>query len=330
MNKTKVCVYSYRDFDEKMIFDEYIENDQLELLIHAEPPTKENYRLAQGCESISVLTIPIDAELVELFASIGVRHISTRSIGFDHIDLEAAKQFNIQVSNANYPPESVANYTIMMMLMATRNMKRIMGRGDLQDFTLKGLMGKDFGECTIGIVGTGRIGATVIRHLQGFNNKILAYSLFEDESLKDLVTYVDYETLIREADIISFHIPMDASNYHMVNKDTLAMMKEGVILVNTARGGLIDHEALIAAIESGKIGAVALDVIEHEEGYYYNDFKSEIINNRTLMTLKGYPNVTITPHMAFYTKNAVRGMVESSMKSCLCVAAGTANPWKVN
>lgn len=329
IKKLRVCVFNYREFDEAKYFKKISEALGIELVICKETPTLSNIHLADGCDCISIITTPIDAVLMEEIHKMNVKMISTRTIGFDHIDRQSAEKFGIRISNATYPPNGVADYTIMLMMMACRNMKRIMERGNIQNFSLQGLMGKDFADMTIGIIGTGRIGETVIHHLSGFGNEILAYSLDESEEVKKYAKYVTFNELLSQSDIITLHAPVDERNYHMIDSEAIAKMKDNVIIVNTARGALIDTKALLEGIENGKIGAAALDVIENEVGLYYNDLKSKVLNNRDLAILRSYPNVIVTHHMAFYTEQAIEGMVHSSLKSCLLEMDGKENPWRI-
>lgn len=329
VKRLKVCVFNYRAFDEATYFTSISQKLGIELVICKETPTLSNIHLAHGCTCISIITTPIDELLIKELYQMDVKMISTRTIGFDHIDIHAAQKFGIHVSNATYPPNGVADYAIMLMMMACRNMKSIMARGNIQDFSLQGLMGRDFADMTLGIIGTGRIGETVIRHLSGFGNEIIAYSLDESEEVKKYAKYVSFEELLRRSDIISLHAPVDQNNYHMINQEAITKMKDDVILINTARGALIDTKALLEGIESRKIGAAALDVVEHEAGLYYNDLKSEVLSNRDLAALKSYPNVIVTQHMAFYTQQDIEGMVYSSLKSCFLEAEGKENPWRI-
>lgn len=327
--KVKVCVFSYREFDEAEYFKKISRELGVELVICKEAPTSSNIHLAKGCDCISILTTPIDSVLMKKLYEMDIRMISTRTIGFDHIDLQSAKELGIHICNATYSPNGVADYAIMLMMMACRNMKRIMERANIGDFSLPGLQGREFANMTIGIIGTGRIGQTVVRHLSGFGNEILAYSLYESEEVKKYAKYVSFEELLSRCDIISLHAPVDETNYHMIDEGAISKMKDQVILVNTARGALIDTKALLDGIENGKIGAAALDVIENEAGLYYNNLKTKVLHNRDLAILKNYPNVIVTPHMAFYTNQDVQDMVYSSLKSCVLEVQGEENPWKV-
>lgn len=325
----QITVYNYREFDEAIWFQKYSEQLGLKLVICKDAPDMENARLAEGSECVVIITSKIDAALMERFSKYGVNYIATRTIGYEHIDLAAAKKFGIKVGNATYGPEGVADYTVMLMLMSIRKMKRIMERTNIQDYTLQGIQGRELRDLTIGVIGTGRIGQRVIQNLSGFGCKILAYDFYQKEEVKAYAEYTDLETIWKEADLITFHTPLTEANFHMVNEETLAKMKEGVILVNTARGGLIDTKALIEGIQSGKVGAVGLDVVEDEFGLYYYDHKSDILDNRYLGTLRGYPNVTVTHHMAFYTDNAIESMVRDSLTGCALFLEGKENPWEV-
>ncbi len=325
----KIFVYNYREFDEAEYFQKFSEEYNVELGICTDAPTMENAHLASGYEYISIITSRIDAQLMERFHEMGVKMISTRTIGYDHVDIEAAKKFGIHVSNVSYSPECVADYTVMLMLMSIRKMKRIMQRAEVNDFSLPGIQGKELPNFTAGVLGTGRIGRAVIRDLSGFGCRIYAYDKFENESVREQAQYADLDTIFRECDLITLHMPLEEENFHLIDKEALAKMKDGVVIINTARGGLIDTRALIDGIEDGKVGAAGLDVIEDEFGLYYYDLKSDILSKRDLYILRGFPNVIVTPHMAFYTDQAVSDMVRHSIESCLLRAAGKEDPWAV-
>lgn len=325
----KVAVYNYRDFDEKKWFDKYSKELGIELVICHDAPDLSNIELARGCECADIITSKIPRELVAKFHEVGVRYLATRTIGYDHIDLEAAKEYGIHVANAPYGPDGVADYAVMLILMSLRNMKRILERTNIQDYTLNGCLGKELKDLTVGVIGTGRIGRTVIRDLTGFGCKILAYDLYQSEEVEEHATYVDLDTLFEQSDVITLHTPLTEQNYHLIGHENIAKMKDHVVIVNTARGSLIDIPALIEEIENGKIGAAALDVVENEFGLYYYDHKSDILKNRDLAVLRGFPNVTVSHHMAFYTDNAIRTMVADSLIGCKRFVDGEENPWQV-
>lgn len=325
----KMFVYNFREFDEGIYFKQITKSCGVIAEYTAQTPVLDNAQLVKGYECVNVITTKIDRPLLEKFKEYGVRYLTTRTIGYDHIDVPAAKELGIRVSNITYTPDTVAEYTVMLMLMAKRKMKRIMERAVIQDYTLKGIIGSEMNQSVVGVVGTGRIGETVIRDISGFGCKILAYDLYQKDSVKVYAEYTDLDRLFKESDIISLHMPANESNYHMINEKAIDKMKQGVLIVNTARGALIDSEALIAGIESGKVGGAALDVVENELGLYYNDLRATVLENRELAILKSFPNVIVTPHMAFYTEEAIHDMVKNSIESYCMFAKGQENPFEV-
>ena len=328
--KNKVAVFNLRPFDEAEWFEKY--GRELGLVISGCPDAPEPGNIAavtEGCECADIITSKIDRELMAEFARCGIRYLTTRTIGYDHIDMEAAKEFGIRVGNAPYGPNGVADYTVMLILMSLRNMKRILERTNIQDYTLQGIRGRELKDLTVGVIGTGRIGGTVIESLSGFGCRILAHDLYERKEVAGKADYVPLEEIWREADVITLHAPLTQDNYHLINADTLARMKNGVVIVNTARGGLIDSGALIEGEESGRVGAAALDVVENEFGLYYYDHKSDVLSNRELAILRSFPNVTVSHHMAFYTDNYTRTVVRDSLAGCRAYLDGAENPWEV-
>lgn len=327
--KLRIAVYNYRDFDEAQFFEKFKDTYGAEYVIIREAPNPENARLAEGCQGVSVITTAITEEIIRIWKEVGVKHISTRTIGYDHVDVEAARRHGITVSNVSYSTGSVADYTVMLILMALRKMKMIMRRADAMDYSLPGSLGRQLADLTVGVVGTGRIGEHVIRNLSGFGCRILASDPHENENAAKYAAYVDMDTLFRESDVITFHVPAIPETHHIVNRDTLSLMKNGVVLVNTARGSVIDTSALLDALESGKVGSAALDVIENEIGIFYGDYKYQVIGHREMSILKDLPNVLMLPHMAFYTENAVSDMVEHSIASIAMEARGERSPKRV-
>ena len=325
----KVFVFSYRDFDEAEPFAQVSEELGIELGVSPEKPTMETLHLAEGYDAISIFTTPINEEMMAEISAMGIKMISTRTIGYEHVDLDAAKKYGIRVSNGSYPPDNVADFAIMLMLMATRKVRQMMQRADLHNFSLQGNLGRDFSSFTVGVVGTGRIGATVIEHLSGFGVKILAYDVRQNPTVAQRAQYVSLEEIWKQCDLITFHAPLLESTFHMVNAESLQQMKDGVVLVNTGRGGLIDTEALIEALASGKVGAAGLDTVENEFSMYYYNLENEPFLHQQLATLKSFSNVIVTPHMAFYTENGMRGMVSSSLHSIQLELTGQDNPWRV-
>lgn len=325
----KVTVYNCREFDEKELFLKYGEEWGIELVLCPDAPNMENIALAKGSECVDIITSKMTRELLAGLKENGVRYLTTRTIGYDHIDLAAAKELGITVANAPYGPNGVADYAVMLILMSIRKMKRIVERTNIQDYSLQGIQGRELKDLTVGVIGTGRIGRTVIHNLSGFGCHIVAYDLYENEEVKKDAEYVTLEEMWKRADVITLHAPLTEENHHMIGKDTIEKMKDGVVIINTARGGLIDSEALISGIEAGKIGAAGLDVVENEFGLYYYDRKSDVLDNRELAILRGFPNVIVTHHMAFYTDDCVETVVRDSLMGCKLFAEGKENPWEV-
>ena len=323
----KLFAYACRPFDEEPFFLQHAKELGVELGMTQLPINEETLDLCKGYEYLSILTNPVTAPMIDRLQDLGVKMISTRTIGYDHVDYQYAKTVGMRVSNVSYTPESVADYTLMLMLMSLRKMKRIMQRAVINDFTLKGIQGSLLCERTVGVIGTGRIGRAVIRNLQGFGCKVYAYDVYPNPSLA--VEYLPLDELFAKCDLITLHAPLTDTNFHLIDRDAIAKMPDGVVLINTARGGLIDSDAMIEGLESGKIGACGLDVVEDEFQMYYYDRRADILGNRRLSILRDMPNVVVTPHMAFYTDRSVSDMVQNSMLSCLYDERGEKDPWRI-
>lgn len=326
----KLAVFNHRE-DEADFFIKFCGEYGVEPVYIKEAPTVESIKslTGKGCDCASVITTPITKKELDAFKEAGIRFVSTRTIGYDHIDLEYAQTLNIGVGNVTYSPNSVAEYAVMLILMANRKAKTIMTRSLGQDYSLAAVRGTELRCQTVGVIGTGQIGRRVIKNLTGFGCKVIAYDIYENDEVKSMAEYVSLDRLFKEADVITLHAPSTADNFHLINDKTIDMMKVGVTIVNTARGTLIDTESLIKGIECGKVGAAALDVVENETAIYYKDFKHKPVNHRQIAILNSFPNVIMMPHTAFYTNMAVSDMVEHSIDSCLRFVNGEDNPWKV-
>lgn len=312
----RLAVFNYRA-DEEEFFIKFCGQYNVEAVYIKEAPSAESICKAAGCDCASVITSPIGKAELDAFKGVGIHFISTRTIGFDHINTAYAKELGIGVGNVTYSPNSVAEYTVMLILMANRKIKTIMMRGLGQDYSLREVRGSELCSQTVGVIGTGQIGRKVVRNLSGFGCNIIAYDKFENDEVKQYAQYVTMEELFAAADVITFHIPGNEDNYHMIDKAAFDKMKDGVTIINTARGTLIDTNALIDAVGCGKVGAAALDVVENEQAIYYKDYKYKPINHREMAVLNSFPNVIMTPHTAFFTDMAVSDMVEHSIVSCL-------------
>lgn len=322
----KLFVYGFRE-EERIYFDRYCEQYHISYAWSYERPNVENASLSKGYSCISILSTDIDTTLIGEFSKNGVQFISTRTIGFEHIDEKAAQAYHIRYGNVQYGAETVANYTVMLMMMALRNVKLIMQHAQVQNYSFSGLLGTNLHGKTIGIVGCGAIAQMLIQNLLGFHCKILVYS----RSVKAIpnVQFVTLDEIYRQSDVLSLHIPLNKETYHILGKNEFSKMKSGVVIINTARGGLIDSSALIQAIEKHIVGAAALDVIEGEGGIYYNDCKAKIIPHHNMAILNAFPNVLLMPHMAWLSEEAVGEMVKCSIKSCYAFMKNEDNPWEI-
>jgi len=305
----KIFFYCLRDFDELPCCEKCSAETGIAFAHAPFYPSAENYRLVQGCEAVSVIPCDMSAPVLREFSALGVKYILCRSIGYDHVDLAEAKRLGLRVANVSYPPTGVAAYAVMLMLMGCRRITALLRQAEMQNFTLKGKIGLDLAACTVGVIGTGQIGTAVIRALSGFGCRILAHDPWKNPAAQSMAEYVSLERLLEEADIISLHTNATAENHHLLGAAAFARMKKGVIIVNTARGKLIDTAALIDALEEKKVGFAALDVLEKEDGLYYYDRTGDAIANREMAVLRSFPNVILSPHTAFYTQSAVENMV---------------------
>ncbi|SDE00477.1 D-isomer specific 2-hydroxyacid dehydrogenase family protein [Actinokineospora iranica] len=273
----------------------------------------DNAELARGNRCVSVgHKSYVGKDALFALREVGVAYISTRSIGYNHIDVAYAESVGISVENVNYSPDSVADYTVMLMLMAVRNAKSIISRADAHDYRLNDVRGKELRDLTVGVIGTGRIGAAVMDRLRGFGCRIVAY----DSRPTAAADYVALDDLLHQSDIVTLHTPLNADTRHLLNRHRIARLKHGAFIVNTGRGGLLDTEALVAALESGRLGGAALDVLEGEEGIFYADRRGEPIDSEWLVRLQRLPNVLVSPHTAYHTEHALRDTVENSIVNC--------------
>ena len=320
--RTGITVYGCGQ-DEAALFRELAPRLGVVPTIIEAAPSGANIELARGNRCISVdhkSRIP-NSTLLALGRA-GIRYISTRSIGHNHLDVEYAKRVGIVVENVTYSADSVADYTLMLVLMAIRNAKSTLKRTDSHDYRLDDVRGKELRDLTVGVVGTGRIGAAVIDRLRGFGCRIVAH----DTRPTAAVDYVGLDELLSRSDIVTLHTPLTADTHHLLDGRRIEQMKPGAVVINTGRGSLVDTQALLQALESGRLGGAALDVLEGEEGTFYADCRGRAIDNEPLLRLQAMPNALVTPHTAYYTDHALSDTVENSLLNCLAFESG-AQPW---
>lgn len=321
----KILAFEVRP-DEKDYFQEMRDKYQIEIEERTDGIIAQNLDDCKGYDAVTCLGMyNIDREILKGLKERGIYYLATRTVGYNHIDVAAAKEIGIHVCHVTYAPDSVAEFTLMMMLVALRKYKPAVYRQNVNDYSLDGLIGKCIHGMTVGVMGTGQIGRAVIKLLAGFGCKVLAYDQFQNEEVKKYATYVSLEECYAKSDIITTHLPMLDSTRHIINEKAIAQMKKGVVLVNTARGELMDVNALIHGIENKQIGALALDVFEQEYKIYHSNRKNDILSNRDMAYLRQFPNVVMTQHMAFYTEGSVSEMVIHAIEGLLAMSEG--KPW---
>ena len=310
---TGITVYGCGQ-DEAILFREMATRFGVLPAITEEAVSEANIELASGnrCISVGHKTQIANSALLA-FSGVGVEYISTRSVGHNHIDVEYAESVGLTVGNVAYSPDSVADYTLMLMLMAVRNAKSIVRRADAHDYSLSDVRGRELRDLTIGVIGTGRIGTAVLGRLRGFGCRLLAF----DRHPKTAADYVPLDELLRLSDIVTLHTPLNADTRHLLDRQRIEQMKPGAYIINTGRGALLDTEALISALDSGRLGGAALDVLEGEEGIFYADCRGRPIESKPLLRLQELPNALISPHTAYYTDHALSDIVENSIINCL-------------
>jgi D-lactate dehydrogenase len=281
--------------------------------------TSNTAALAAGHEAVCpFVNDRADDDALQVLRKSGVRLVALRSAGYNHVDLAAAARLGLPVVRVpEYSPYAVAEHAVGVVLALNRKIHRAYARVREWNFSLDGLVGFDLHEKTVGLIGTGRIRRCAARIFHGFGCRVLAYDPRQDAALiAELgVEYVDLETIYRDADVLSLHVPLTPSTHHMIDEKVLARMKRGVMLINTGRGALIDSRALIAALKTGHIGAAGLDVYEEEEGVFFRDLSDKVLQDDVLARLLTFPNVLVTSHQAFLTHEALANIAGTTLEN---------------
>ncbi|NAZ36248.1 2-hydroxyacid dehydrogenase [Rubellimicrobium sp. CFH 75288] len=311
----RVAVFSAKPHDEHFLrlANEAAGHDLRFLEPRLSPETAP---LADGHDAVcAFVNDDLGAATIERLAAAGVRMIALRSAGFNHVDLEAAQAAGLAVGRVPaYSPHAVAEHTMALILALNRRIHRAYNRVREGNFALDGLLGFDIHGKTVGIVGTGLIGSILARILHGFGCRILAHDPRQNPDCLALgVRYVDLPTLLGESDIVTLQCPLTPQTHHMINADTIRLMRRGAMLINTSRGAVVDTPALIEGLKDGTIGSLGLDVYEEEEGLFFEDLSNTIIPDDTFARLLTFPNVLITGHQAFFTREALTAIAETTI-----------------
>lgn len=316
----KIAFFSTKPYD-RIWFEPMAKSYGSEIRFYDVPFEEETVFLAKGYDAVCIFVNDyVNAAMVEQLYEMKVKGILLRSAGFNHVDVKAAEDKIHVLRVPSYSPEAVAELSMALLLTVNRYTHKAYTRTRDFNMSLNGLMGVDFYQKTAGIVGTGKIGQAMIRICNGFGMNVLAYDPYPNDQLE--VEYVSLDELISQADIISLHCPLTSETKHMIDRNAIQRMKKGVYLVNTSRGGLIDTDALIEGLVEGRFGGVGLDVYEEEEGIFYEDKSNEIIRDENLARLMTFPNVLITSHMGFFTKEAMQAIAKVTLENAYALENG--------
>ncbi len=321
----KTAVFSTKPYDRQFLQAACVPPDVHELTFFEPRLTRETAPLAAGFRAVCAFVNDVlDAATIGQLAERGVRLIALRCAGFNNVDLQAAQRHGLCVVRVPaYSPHAVAEHTVGLILALNRKLHKAYARVREGNFSLDGLLGWDLHGQTAGVVGTGRIGCVVARILHGFGLRVLAHDLVPAQELRELgVHYVPLAELLRESDIVTLHCPLVPETHHLINAEAVRQMKPGVMLINTSRGPLIDTQAVIQGLKSGQIGCLGLDVYEEEADLFFEDLSNQVIQDDVFTRLLTFPNVLITAHQAFFTRNALEAIARQTMRNLSCFERG--------
>lgn len=316
----KTTVFSTHKFERPFL--EQANNGRHEFVFFDTRLTEHTASFAKGSEAVSLFVNDDASEAVlNILFGIGIKYIVLRSAGFNNVDLKRAKELGIKVARVpSYSPYAVAEHTIALMLALNRKLIRANNRVMDLNFSLDGLTGFDMNGKTAGIIGTGKIGTIVARILHGFGCRLLAYDKFENEEIKQnfRVEYTDCMSLCRQSDIITLHVPLIDETKYLINKSCIECMKQGVMLINTSRGALVNTNDVVNALKTGHIGYFGMDVYEEEEGLFFEDHSDDILQDDTIARLMTFQNVLITSHQGFLTETALKNIADTTIHNLDC------------
>lgn len=318
----KLIMFSVRE-DEKAAVNRWEKRNGIEIAPVSEDLSNENINLVEGFDGICIQqrTELKDEQLYKKLSDFNIKQISLRTAGYDIVDLKLAKAYGLKVTNVPaYSPRSVAELVVTQAMRLIRNFPVIESNMEKGDFRWSGLVAKEIHTLTVGIIGAGHIGGTTARLFNALGAEVIAYDPVEHHELKGILTYKrSQEDVLRSADIVSLHVPLDKSTTSLIGGEALNQMKAGSFLINAARGPVVDTAALIQALESGKLAGAALDTLPNEQYFFNQDLMGADLPDDHLAKLMKMPNVLITPHIGFYTTEAVQNMVDSALDSAVSV-----------
>ena len=311
MRKYKIAFFDAKDYD-KNSFIRSNKDDRFEINYFDTRLTEDTCRLAEGSDVVCVfVNDDVNRKVIDTLVSMNVKLIALRCAGYNNVDVEYAYEKIHIVRVPAYSPYAVAEHAMALLLTSIRRIHKAYIRTKDFNFSLNGLTGFDLHGKTVGVVGTGKIGRIFIDICRGFGMNVIAYDKFPAEGSG--IEYVTLDEIWERSDIISFHCPLTDENRHMVNSESIAKMKKGVVLINTSRGGLIDTESLVEGIKQRKVGAACLDVYEEESNVFFHDYSNHIVDDDTLARLISMPNVIVTSHQAFLTEEALSNIADTTL-----------------
>jgi len=320
-----VAVFSTKSYDRRFL--EQANKDHHLAFFEAHLDLKTS-ALAEGFESVCVfVNDQLDKKVLKRLNKLGIKLVALRCAGFNNVDINAAHELGISVVRVPaYSPHGVAEHTVALMLALNRKIYRAQNRIREGNFSLEGLLGFELYGKTVGIIGTGKIGSIVAQIMKGFGTHILVYDQTKNSECEKLAQYVSLEELFAKSDIVSLHLPLMPETHHIIDKKSLLQMKDGVMLINTSRGGLINTRAVIASLKSGKVGYLGLDVYEEEGDLFFEDLSGHVIQDDTFARLLTFHNVIITGHQAFFTETALKNISETTIKNFTDFEKGKISP----
>ena len=332
---TKIFAYAIREDEQPFVKEWEKAHPEVEVEFTDKLLTPETASLAKGADGAVVYQqLDYTAETLQALADNGITKMSLRNVGIDNIDMAKAKELGFQITNVPvYSPNAIAEHAAIQAARILRQDKRMDEKMAKRDLRWAPTIGREVRDQVVGVVGTGHIGQVFMQIMEGFGAKVIAYDIFKNPKLEEKGYYVDsLDDLYKQADVISLHVPDVPANVHMINDDTIAEMKDGVVIVNVSRGPLVDTQAVVRGLDSGKVFGYVMDTYEGEVGVFNEDWQGKEFPDAHLADLIDRPNVLVTPHTAFYTTHAVRNMVVKAFDNNLALVEGNepATPVEVN
>ena len=326
----RVAVFSTKPYDERFLQE--ANQKRHDLTFYEARLTETTAPLANEHDAVcAFVNDDLNEAVLKQLKENGTRLVALRSAGYNHVDMDAAKELGLTVARVPaYSPYAVAEHALALILALNRQTHRAYNRVREGNFALEGLLGFDLHGKTVGVIGTGKIGATFIGVMSGFGCVLLAYDPYPNDAVKGKAQYVTLEQLFERADIISLHSPLTPDTHHLIDEDALAQMKEGVMIINTSRGALVDTQAAITALKTGRLGYLGLDVYEEEGDLFFEDLSDKVIQDDLFSRLLTFPNVLITGHQAFFTEEALHNIAQTTVQNITAFETGEGELFEVS